>query len=167
MGQANLITKRNSVITFNDERLSRRESSDDIKVLRKTEVFVFGSNEAGIHGAGAAKDAYEKFGAIWGRGFGKMGQSYAIPTKDMNIKTLPIKEITEYVNLFISYAHKNQDNKFLVTKVGCRLAGYNVEQMAPLFIECITIPNVFLPKDFWDFYSLEGVTQTIKDVKKR
>lgn len=167
MGQANLITKRNSVITFNDERLSRRESSDDIKVLRKTEVFVFGSNEAGIHGAGAALIARERFGAITGRGFGKMGNSYAIPTKDKNLRVLSLNEIKEYVDLFVSYTQRFKEDVFLVTKVGCGLAGYSVEQMAPLFIECIAIPNIFLPKDFWDFYALEGVIQTIKDVKRR
>ena len=96
-------------------------------------VFVFGSNEAGIHGAGAAKEAVRKYGALYGKGAGFSGNSYAIPTKDRNIDSLSIPEISHYVQEFIKFANLSLTMKFKVTAVGCGLAGFTNAQMAPLF----------------------------------
>lgn len=127
-----------------------RISSSKITELKENEIFVFGSNEAGIHGAGAAKIAKEKFGAIQGIGEGEQGQTYAIPTKDKDIKTLDILEIRKYVLEFIEHAKKNPDKIYLVTEIGCGLAGYEPYQIAPFFSGAIELENVYLPKRFWD-----------------
>jgi len=120
---------------------------DNIKALKKNEVFVFGSNEAGVHGAGAAKKALD-FGALYGVGVGLQGQTYAIPTKDLIVRTLPISEIKTYVDECIEFAKKNKNLTFLVTKIGCGLAGYEVEDIAPLFKKALDIENIVLPEDF-------------------
>jgi hypothetical protein len=96
-------------------------------------IFVFGSNLAGRHGKGAAKHALEHYGAIYRRGKGMQGNSYAIPTKDHSIKTLPLKDIEIHVNTFIKFTLNNPNLKFKVTQIGCGLAGYTKEQIAPLF----------------------------------
>ena len=98
-----------------------------------TEIFVFGSNLAGIHGAGAAKEATEKYGAIRGCGIGLKGQSYAIPTKDRDIHTLPIYKIKEHVREFLKMAKMFSNDDFYVSRVGCGLAGYTDSQIAPMF----------------------------------
>jgi hypothetical protein len=97
-------------------------------------IFVFGSNEAGIHGAGAAAYAMRNHGAVYGMGQGRKGNSYAIPTKNLSIKTLPMKQIVAYVKRFLDYAAKHSELKFQVTAVGCGLAGLTHAQMAPLFL---------------------------------
>lgn len=100
----------------------------------KNWVFVFGSNLAGIHGAGAAKVAKEKYGAEPGIGIGLTGMSYAIPTKDRDIKTLPLFVIEKNIRDFVKYTRNNSDiMKFFVTAVGCGLAGFKDHQIAPLF----------------------------------
>lgn len=104
-------------------------------------VFVFGSNEAGVHGAGAANSAYEKYGARWGKSYGHYGDSFAIPTKDQYIETLPIERIKQYVEGFLAYARGHKDLKFKVTQIGCGLAGLKAEDIAPMFKECS--PNVY------------------------
>lgn len=96
-------------------------------------VFVFGSNLAGRHGKGAALYARQHHGAIYGQGIGRQGNSYAIPTKDINIQTLPLDKIKPYVDDFIQYAVSNRDLNFEVTRIGCGLAGYTDDQIAPLF----------------------------------
>lgn len=100
-------------------------------------VFVFGSNEGGIHGGGAARTAHEKFGAVWGRGYGHMGDSFAIPTKGVRgpeiRETLPLSLIQVYVTAFISYANGRPNLTFDVTRIGCGLAGLTDEQIAPMF----------------------------------
>lgn len=101
----------------------------------KDEVFVFGSNLAGIHGAGAARVAVESFGAVYGAGMGLMGKCYAIPTKSMYIQTLSIHEIAFYVRQFREFATFHRETPFFVTRVGCGLAGYMDSQIAPLFYE--------------------------------
>lgn len=121
-------------------------TSNNISKLQQNEIFVFGSNEAGIHGAGAARLAYEKFGAVWGKGFGLYGQTYAIPTKDKQIETLPLQRIKEYVDTFLFFAKVNPQYNFLVTQIGCGLAGYKPHQIGPLFKGNST--NVILPKEF-------------------
>lgn len=98
-------------------------------------IFVFGSNEAGVHGAGAALAAVNKHGAILGIGYGPQGNSFAIPTKDKQIETLPIEKVRKYVLRFIEYAESFRNKKeFQVTAIGCGLAGFKHEQMAPLFV---------------------------------
>ena len=97
-------------------------------------TFVFGSNTAGIHGAGAAKYALKFCGAIWGVGFGHCGDSFAIPTKSAQLRTLPIPVIRDYVNEFLKYARANPSINFKITRIGCGLAGYTDAEIAPLFI---------------------------------
>lgn len=96
-------------------------------------IFVFGSNAAGRHGAGAAKFAHEHRGAIYGQGSGRQGQSYGIPTKDKYLKTLPLTVIKLHVAEFLAYAREHPDAHFEVTRIGCGLAGYRDKQIAPLF----------------------------------
>jgi hypothetical protein len=97
------------------------------------DIFVFGSNLSGIHGAGAAKEAFMHFGAIWKRGIGLHGQSYAIPTKDQHIETLSLDVIQIYVQDFIRITFEHPKKNFFVTRIGCGLAGYEDWQIAPMF----------------------------------
>ncbi len=96
-------------------------------------VFVFGSNLAGVHGAGAARFAKMHHGAVWGQGIGHYGNSFAIPTKDRQIKTLPLDVIARHVISFMVYARMHPELTFQVTRIGCGLAGYDNSQIAPLF----------------------------------
>lgn len=98
-----------------------------------SEIFVFGSNLAGRHGKGAALFARQKRGAVYGQGVGLQGSSYAIPTKDERISTLPLDRIEPYVREFIRFATERPDLSFQVTAIGCGLAGYSPEQIAPMF----------------------------------
>lgn len=98
-------------------------------------IFVFGSNTAGIHGAGAAKTAALCYGAIFGQGVGLQGCSYAIPTKDGDLRTLSLETINHYVDEFLDFAWERNDLYFFVTRIGCGLAGYTDEQIAPMFRE--------------------------------
>lgn len=97
------------------------------------QVFVFGSNEAGIHGAGAAKTAYEKHGARWGKCYGHHGDSFAIPTKDDQIGPMPLDRIKDYITGFLAYARGHPKLTFKVTQLGCGLAGLDPRDIAPLF----------------------------------
>lgn len=97
------------------------------------EIFVFGSNEAGIHGAGAAREALENYGAVWGDGFWFRGQSYAIPTKDREIITLPFYIVKHNVERFLMDSRAHQEFEFFVTRIGCGLAGYKNSEIAPMF----------------------------------
>lgn len=98
-------------------------------------IFVFGSNELGVHGAGAALFAMQRHGAKRGVGFGHVGNSFAIPTKDTLVMTLPLDQIKRYVDEFIAYARDNHELKFQVTQIGCGLAGYTASDIAPLFVD--------------------------------
>lgn len=126
-----------------------RITSDFIEELQPSEIFVFGSNLAGKHGKGAAKLAAQKFGAEYGVGVGPTGRCYAIPTKDENLKPQPLLEIERWVNNFTLLAERRPDKTFLVTEIGCGLAGYSPEQIAPMFEEAIKLENVHLPLSFW------------------
>lgn len=117
--------------------------------LAPGQIFAFGSNLAGIHGAGAAKLAHEKFGAKWGCGAGLWGRSYAIPTKDHNIETLELSVIEDYVGGFLRTAALQPQLEFLVTQIGCGLAGYSPKEIAPLFLRREIPTNVSLPAEFW------------------
>lgn len=96
-------------------------------------IFVFGSNLAGRHGKGAALYAKQHHGAIYGQGVGRQGMSYAIPTKDSQLNTLPLKAIEKYVLEFILYAEKHPELTFALTRIGCGLAGYKDTDIAPMF----------------------------------
>lgn len=96
-------------------------------------IFVFGSNLAGRHGKGAALYALQNKGAVYGIAVGRQGNSYAIPTRNKHLQTLPLETIKLYVNSFIDYADYNSDLEFEVTRIGCGLAGYKDEQIAPMF----------------------------------
>lgn len=109
-------------------------------------IFVFGSNLAGRHGAGAAKHARLWYGAVYGNGKGFQGRSYAIPTKDENLKTLPLDSIENYVKEFLVFAKLNPNLKFGVTAIGCGLAGYIPKNIAPFFLGYPK--NVILNNDF-------------------
>lgn len=98
-----------------------------------TDILVFGSNEAGRHGKGAALFARQHHGAIYGQGEGLQGQSYAIPTKDRNLRVLTLTQIGQAVFRFKHFAASRPDLTFNVTPVGCGLAGYTQEQIKPLF----------------------------------
>jgi hypothetical protein len=96
-----------------------------------------------MHGGGAAYIAYRSFGAIMGQGVGLQGQSYAIPTMQGGVKT-----IKPYVDEFVAFAEQHPEYKFLVTRIGCGIAGFANEQMAPLFQEALNVENIILPKEF-------------------
>ena len=122
-----------------------RYTPDYISVLGADEVFVFGSNAAGIHGGGAAHYAYRHFGAVWGVGEGLRGQSYAIPTMFGSVD-----EIKPYVDKFIEFARSRKDLTFLVTPIGCGIAGWQPADIAPLFQKSLGLANVILPRSFAD-----------------
>ena len=116
-----------------------------ISALKDNEIFVFGSNLGGMHGGGAARAAYNCFGAVWGQGVGLQGQSYAIPTMQGGVET-----IKPYVDEFIEFTQAHPELKFLVTRIGCGIAGFRDEQIAPLFAAAIDQDNIILPREFVD-----------------
>lgn len=123
--------------------MKTRFTPNFITELKENEILVFGSNLEGMHGGGAARLAYNKFGAIWGQGVGLQGQSYGIPTMHGGIE-----DIKPYVDEFIEFAKSHPELTFLVTRIGCGIAGFRDEEIAPLFKECIEIDNVILPRSF-------------------
>lgn len=106
-------------------------------------IFVFGSNLAGLHGAGAALYAKAHYGAMLGVGIGRTGNAYAIPTKDHDLMVMSLLRIRPYVNQFLKYAKDHSDERFLVTRIGCGLAGYVDKEIAPIFIDPPT--NCIMP----------------------
>jgi len=122
----------------------RAMSKDKVFVPGAGRVFVFGSNRAGIHGAGAALTAKKKYGARQHVGEGLEGNSYAIPTKDERIKTLPLEEVRKGVERFLAFARQRMDLTFFVTRIGCGLAGYTDAEIGPMFIGSPT--NCELPE---------------------
>lgn len=116
---------------------------ENIQTLGEDEVFVFGSNLAGIHAGGAARVALKRFGAVMGQGVGIQGQSYAIPTMQGGVET-----IKPYVDDFIALAREWDQTTFYVTRIGCGIAGFRDEEIAPLFADAIDLYNVRLPESF-------------------
>lgn len=139
----------------------KRFTPEKVDELRGYEVFVFGSNLAGRHGAGAAKQAL-KMGAEYGKGVGLAGQTYAIPTKDEDLNTLSVFEIGAYVDEFTSFAKSRPSITFLVTKIGCGLAGYEPEQIAPLFDKAGKLHNVVLPIEFASILGVDKIKSLIQ-----
>lgn len=127
---------------------NKRVTPDYISDLKENEIFVFGSNLEGEHGGGAARTAREKFGAIWGQGTGLQGQSYGIPTMHGGVE-----EIQSHVGEFIDFAMSHPELIFLVTRVGCGIAGFHDSEIAPLFARAKDIPNIHLPESFWNILS--------------
>ena len=128
--------------TYND--IPRPDYTPErITELKADEVFVFGSNQAGMHGAGAAWLAFQKFGAVMGCGVGLRGQSYAIPTMQGGVET-----IKPYVDDFIAFAKSRPDLYFYVTRIGCGIAGFRDREIAPLFSAAREVENICLPKSF-------------------
>ena len=121
----------------------KRTTPNRIDKLQPGEIFVFGSNLRGMHAGGAARAAYHKFGAIMGQGVGLQGQSYAIPTMQGGVET-----IKPYVDEFIDFARQHPELTFLVTRIGCGIAGFRDEEIAPLFTEAHQLSNVVLPPNW-------------------
>ena len=119
----------------------KRTTPERITSLQPNEIFVFGSNLRGMHGGGAAYIAHRKFGAIMGQGVGLQGQSYAIPTMQGGVET-----IKPYVDDFIEFAKMNKQLTFLVTRIGCGIAGFRDEEIAPLFKAAQEVVNIVLPE---------------------
>lgn len=116
---------------------------ENITKLGKDEIFVFGSNLEGLHLGGAARTALEKFGAKMGQGVGLQGQSYAIPTMQGGVET-----IKPYVDEFIDLAREWDQTTFYITRIGCGIAGFTDEEIAPLFTDAMDLYNVRLPESF-------------------
>ena len=128
-----------------------KEDNTIVTSLPEGHYFVFGSNEAGRHGKGAALCAKKYFGAIYGQGHGEQGNSYAIATKDDSLRSLPIGTIAENVRVFLQHAINHPHKIFAVSRVGCGLAGYKDEQIAPLFKGHPS--NVYFLEKRWNEYS--------------
>lgn len=122
---------------------NRKFTPNKITSLENNEIFVFGSNLDGLHGGGAARVAYQKFGAQWGKGVGIQGNSYGIPTMHGSVEV-----IKPYVEDFIEFALSHKEYTFLVTRIGCGIAGFSANEIAPLFAKAINAENILLPMDF-------------------
>ena len=114
--------------------------------LDRNQIFVFGSNTRGIHDGGASFTAVQYFGAIVGQPEGPQGQSYAIPTDGASLS-----DIQASVSSFIVYAKAHPHLTFLVTEIGCGTAGYHPMEIAPMFTDAVSVPNIYLPKQFWKY----------------
>ena len=124
--------------------VNERITPENITSLKPNEVFVFGSNLEGRHIGGAARFAAQKLSAQMGVGVGPTGQCYAIPTMQGDAET-----IQPYVDDFIVYAQQYPELHFLVTEIGCGIAGFTPQQIAPLFAKAVDVPNIYLPQRFW------------------
>ena len=125
-----------------EKKENRRVTPDRISHLEPGQIFVFGSNALGHHGGGAAYTAMAKFGAVYGQGDGLQGQSYAISTME------GIEAMRKNVDRFIAFAKQHPELTFLVTRIGCGIAGYTVAEVAPLLAGAAELQNVWLPQDF-------------------
>lgn len=141
--------------------MERRYTPERIMELKANEVFVFGSNLSGFHAGGAARIAMEKFGAVWGKGIGLQGQSYAIPTMQGGVET-----IKPYVNEFVQFANSHNELTFYVTRIGCGIAGFNDEDIAPLFVDALNMENVILPQSFVECLDNQRTTTKKVGVKR-
>ena len=140
---AALRSKINMNFSISDIMEQKRTTPEFITSLEPNEIFVFGSNLKGMHGGGAAYIAYRKFGAIMGQGVGLQGQSYAIPTMQGGVET-----IRPYVDEFIQFAKQHLELTFLVTRIGCGIAGFTDDEISPLFAEAHGVENIVLPPNW-------------------
>jgi hypothetical protein len=131
-----------------------RVTSNRITQLNPNEVFVFGSNLQGIHGFGAALQAL-RWGAVKHQGIGPMGWTYGIPTKYTPWRVLPLRDIELFVNNFINYTDRYLERKFLVTEIGCGLAGYTPVDIAPMFEHAVNRHNIYLLASFYKILTNE------------
>lgn len=145
MARPSVGANRDFIFRDMDKKKKGRVTPSWIDDLQENQVFVFGSNLAGMHGGGAARIARLRFGAVMGNGVGMQGRSYAIPTMQGGTET-----IRPYVNDFIAYAKEHPELTFLVTPIGCGIAGFEPEDIAPLFEEASNVENIWLPKSFWE-----------------
>ena len=136
--------------------MNTRITPNHITELKPNEIFVFGSTLQGYHGGGAARLAMNQWGAVWGQGTGLQGQTYAIPTMQGGIGT-----IRPYIDQFIKFAQNDPERTFLVTEIGCGIAGFRPADIAPLFKNAINIPNIWLPQRFWEILQKEEVQDLI------
>ena len=136
--------------------MNTRITPNHITELKPNEIFVFGSNLQGYHGGGAARLAMNQWGAVWGQGTGLQGQTYAIPTMQGGIGT-----IRPYIDQFIKFDQNDPERTFLVTEIGCGIAGFRPADIAPLFKNAINIPNIWLPQRFWEILQKEEVQDLI------
>ena len=141
-------------------KIDKQYTPDLISELGPNEIFVFGSNLSGIHAGGAARLAFERFGAKWGQGVGLQGNSYAIPTMQGGVDS-----IKPDVDDFIAFAKKNPELTFYVTKIGCGSAGFKETDIAPLFKEALEIDNIRLPRSFVDI--IKNPSDDIKPTKEK
>ena len=139
--QNEFVTKKVKILSMNQEDMEQKRTTPErIESLQPNEIFVFGSNLEGMHGGGAAWTAYRKFGAIMGQGVGLQGQSYGIPTMQGGVET-----IKPYVDEFIDFAKAHPELTFLVTRIGCGIAGFRNEEISPLFEKAHDVENIVLP----------------------
>ena len=132
-----------------------RITPEKIQYINENEVFVFGSNTVGHHLGGAAKTATDKFGAVWGVNSGITGRCYAVPTVDLDPKTryvekMPLIYIRHKIVDLINYAKRHKYKTFFITEIGCGIAGFTIDEIAPLFKEAIKVNNIHLPLRFWN-----------------
>jgi len=120
----------------------------NITDLKPNEIFVFGSNEGGKHFGGAARLAYSKFGAIMGQGRGLQGQSYAVPTLTTDFEMVSLNSLKSDISTLLDFAKGNKDKHFLITAIGCGIAGFTSEEIAPLFKPFAKLKNCSLPLEF-------------------
>jgi hypothetical protein len=147
------MSKRRGERVFEDKEFFAKEAFPGGRVtpsrivsLREGEIFVFGSNVNGFHGGGAAAQACRHFGAVYGNPEGPQGQCYAIPTVGN-----AFEDIRQHVERFIDYAIAHPDLKFLVTPIGCGIAGYRPADIAPMFARARNVSNIHLPASFWQY----------------
>jgi len=140
-----LARKRQFARDYHGPRVTPRR----VMSLDPNEIFVFGSNASGFHAGGAAAMAMHDFGAIWGQGEGLQGQSYAIPTME------GLESMKAAVERFTQFATQHPELRFVVTRIGCGIAGHSTHGVAPLFSGCVSLDNVSLPADFWDVLGLK------------
>lgn len=145
-----------------DIPLDAEFTPDNISTLGRREIFVFGSNLAGHHAGGAARTAFNRFGAIWGQGVGLQGNSYAIPTMQGGIET-----IRPYVEKFIEFTKRERALTFYVTKIGCGIAGFDINKIALLFKDAIDLPNVRLPKEFVEIINVTKQNQKNENIDEK
>jgi len=139
---------------LSSESFKMRYTKDKIKSLDQSEIIVFASNLAGKHHVKSVIPEALQFGALPGKGIGLQGNTYAIPTTCADLKSkVPLTIIRNHIAVFVDFAELNPHLKFYVTKLGCGCAGasrYDIHQIAPLFVDAVTVENIFMPKEFFD-----------------